>query len=38
MAHEQYQELILTLHEWMKECNHYYDACQQEDDIKMMAE
>ena len=38
MAHEQYQELIQTLHDCMAECNHCYDACLQEDDVKMMAE
>lgn len=38
MAHEQYQQLLQTLHECMTECNHCYDACLKEDDIKMMAE
>ena len=38
MAHEQYQQLLQTLHECMTKCNHCYDACLKEDDIKMMAE
>ncbi|SER94223.1 protein of unknown function [Gracilibacillus ureilyticus] len=37
MAHEQHQELIQTLHDCMAECNHCFDACLQEDDVKMMA-
>lgn len=37
MAHEQYQDLIQTLHECMVECNHCYDACLQEDEVKMLA-
>ncbi|WP_053220279.1 four-helix bundle copper-binding protein [Virgibacillus senegalensis] len=36
MAHEKYQELLHTLHECMVACNHCYDACLQEDDVKMM--
>ncbi len=38
MAHEQHQQLIDTLHECMAACNHCYDACLGEDDVKMMAE
>ncbi len=38
MAHEQHQQLIDTLHECMAACNHCYDACLKEDDVKMMAE
>jgi hypothetical protein len=36
MSHEQHQELLQILHECMTACNHCYDACLQEDDIKMM--
>ncbi|CDQ41209.1 MULTISPECIES: four-helix bundle copper-binding protein [Virgibacillus] len=35
MPHQQ-QELISTLHECMTACNHCYNACLQEEDIKMM--
>lgn len=38
MAHEQHQQLLETLHECMEECNHCFDACLKEDDVKMMAE
>ncbi|MYL58129.1 four-helix bundle copper-binding protein [Virgibacillus halodenitrificans] len=38
MAHEQHQQLLNVLHECMEACNHCYNACLQEDDIKMMAE
>lgn len=37
MAHEQHQELIEVLHECMEACNHCYDACLQEDNVKMLA-
>ncbi|QTM98766.1 four-helix bundle copper-binding protein [Sediminibacillus dalangtanensis] len=37
MAHEKYQELLNTLHDCMVQCNHCYDACLEEDDVKMMA-
>lgn len=38
MSHEQHQELLQILHECMVECNHCFDACLKEDDVKMMAE
>lgn len=38
MAHEKYQSVIDSLHECMIACNHCYDACLKEEDIKMMAE
>lgn len=38
MAHEQHLELIQILQECMEACNHCYDACLKEDDVKMMAE
>lgn len=38
MSHEQHQELLQILHECMVECNHCYNACLQEEDIKMMTE
>ncbi|ALS76374.1 ferredoxin [Planococcus rifietoensis] len=37
MAHEQHQQLLETLHDCMAACNHCFDACLQEDDVKMMA-
>lgn len=38
MAHEHYSQLIQTLHECAKACNHCYDSCLKEEDINMMAE
>lgn len=38
MAHQQHAELLKVLHECMTECNHCFDACLKEDDVKMMAE
>ncbi|WP_233880905.1 four-helix bundle copper-binding protein [Virgibacillus halodenitrificans] len=38
MSHEQHQQLLNVLHECMEACNHCYNACLQEDDIKMMAD
>lgn len=38
MAHEKHQQLIQILHECMAACNHCYDACLKEEDVKMMAE
>jgi Cys-rich four helix bundle protein (predicted Tat secretion target) len=38
MAHEQHQELIRALHDCAAECNHCFDACLQEDDVKMLAQ
>ncbi|MCA1023678.1 four-helix bundle copper-binding protein [Halobacillus litoralis] len=38
MSHEQYQSVIQSLHECMEACNHCYDACLQEDNVKEMAE
>ena len=35
MAHEQHQELIQALHDCAAECNHCFDACLQEEDVKM---
>ncbi|WP_076560182.1 four-helix bundle copper-binding protein [Salimicrobium flavidum] len=37
MSHQQHTELLNTLHECMEACNHCYDACLKEDDVKMMA-
>lgn len=37
MAHAQHQELIQTLHDCVAACNHCYDMCLQEDNVKMMA-
>ncbi|PYZ91964.1 four-helix bundle copper-binding protein [Salipaludibacillus keqinensis] len=37
MPHEQHTALINTLHECMEACNHCFDACLEEDDVKMMA-
>jgi len=37
MAHVQYLSVIVSLHECMVACNHYYDACLKED-VKMMVE
>lgn len=38
MAHEKHQELIQALHDCSAECNHCFDACLQEEDVKMMAQ
>ncbi|MEG9296885.1 four-helix bundle copper-binding protein [Mangrovibacillus sp. Mu-81] len=38
MLHEKYQSLVKTLHDCMEACNHCYDSCLGEEDIKMMAE
>ena len=38
MTHEQYQSVIESLHECMVACNHCYDACLKEDNVKMMVE
>ncbi|SDP14094.1 four-helix bundle copper-binding protein [Halobacillus aidingensis] len=38
MSHEKYQDLIQKLHVCMEACNHCYDACLKEEDVKMMAE
>lgn len=37
MAHENHTGLLHALHECMAECNHCFDACLQEEDVKMMA-
>lgn len=36
MAHQKYQLAIEALHECMIACNHCYDACLKEEDIKMV--
>lgn len=38
MSHENYQSVIQTLHECMTACNHCYDACLKEEDVKMMVD
>lgn len=38
MSHQENQQLIQTLHECVAACNHCFDACLQEDNVKMMAE
>ncbi|MGK9185328.1 four-helix bundle copper-binding protein [Priestia filamentosa] len=38
MSHENYQSVLNTLHECMVACNHCYDSCLKEEDVKMMAE
>lgn len=38
MAHEQHAELIKALHDCAAACNHCFDACLQEEDVKMMAQ
>jgi hypothetical protein len=38
LSHEQYYSVIETLHDCMTACNHCYDACLKEDDVKMMSE
>ncbi|KKK33387.1 ferredoxin [Salinicoccus sediminis] len=38
MSHEQNRNLIQTLHECAEACNHCYDACLKEENVKMMAE
>ncbi len=37
MAHEKYPSAIRKLHECMAACNHCFDSCLQEDNVKMMA-
>ncbi|WP_173917152.1 four-helix bundle copper-binding protein [Halobacillus sp. Marseille-Q1614] len=37
MPHLEYQSTIEKLHECMEACNHCYNACLQEEDVKMMA-
>ncbi|PLR95029.1 four-helix bundle copper-binding protein [Bacillus sp. T33-2] len=37
MAHEKYCAVIEALHECMVACNHCYNACLEEEDVKMMA-
>ncbi|MGM9923974.1 MAG: four-helix bundle copper-binding protein [Bacillus sp. (in: firmicutes)] len=37
MSHEKYQSAIEVLHECMTACNHCFDACLKEEDVKMMA-
>lgn len=36
MPHQKHQALLASLHDCMVACNHCYDACLQEDDVKMM--
>lgn len=38
MVHENYNSVIEILHECMSTCNHCFDACLKEDNVKMMAE
>ena len=38
VEHAKHAELSNTLYECMVACNHCFDACLQEDDVKMMAE
>lgn len=38
MSHEQHQELLKTLYECIEACNHCFDACLKEDEVKMMVE
>lgn len=38
IVHEQHQELIQILHACAVECNHCFDACLQEEDVKMVAQ
>jgi Domain of Unknown Function (DUF326) len=38
MSQEKYQSLIQTLHECMEACNHCYDSCLGEEDVKMMVD
>lgn len=33
----EYQQLLSTLHDCAAACNHCFDACLQEEDVKMMA-
>ena len=37
MSHVENKELIQTLHECVAACNHCFDACLKEDDVKTMA-
>ena len=38
MSHENYRSVIQILHECMAACNHCFDACLKEENVKMMAE
>ncbi|PKR77153.1 four-helix bundle copper-binding protein [Halalkalibacillus sediminis] len=38
MSKHENQSLISALHDCMAACNHCYDSCLKEDDVKMMAE
>lgn len=38
MAHIENKELLEILHECMATCNHCFDACLQEENVKMMAD
>ncbi|MCP2036461.1 hypothetical protein L1279_003504 [Planomicrobium sp. HSC-17F08] len=38
MAQDQHQELIQILHDCAAACNHCFDACLQEEDVKMMVQ
>lgn len=38
MAQLKHEELLHALHECMVACNHCYDACLQEEDVKMMVD
>ncbi|ULT54955.1 four-helix bundle copper-binding protein [Neobacillus drentensis] len=37
MSHEQYQSVIESLHECMVACNHCFDACLEEENVRMMS-
>ncbi|UOQ49296.1 four-helix bundle copper-binding protein [Gracilibacillus caseinilyticus] len=37
MSYQQHQQLLETLHACMAACNHCYDACLKEENVKMMA-
>lgn len=36
MSQQKYQTLITVLHECMEACNHCYDSCLKEENVKMM--
>ena len=38
MSEEQYESMIEALHECMVACNHCYDACLKEENVKMMVD
>ncbi|RBW70960.1 four-helix bundle copper-binding protein [Bacillus taeanensis] len=38
MAHEKYSSVIQALHECMEACNHCYDECLNEENVKSMSE